>query len=385
MKKICFVTTKAGTIESFLVGLSQYMVTNDDFDVTFIADECDRLQPYLNDKIHCIPVKMKRGIAFDGIGVICKLYHIFKEENFDAVQYSTKNASVYASIAAFLAKVPTRIYCQWGMMFVALTGIKRVLMKWIELLISGLATDIEVESFSMYEKAIEEHIYKPEKAKVIWNGSACGVALEKYDLSRKQQWRDEVRAKYGISGEAIVFGYCGRITKDKGLNELFNAFRALIKETDRDAYLMIIGAYDHAETIDQELFNWALNNERVVFTGYTREVPKFYSALDVFCSLSYREGFGLVVIEAAAMEVPSIVSDALGQRDTTIDKQTGLITRTHNMDDVIEAMRFYVSDSSAAPSMGKNARKMVEEKYEQNELFKLLSANKSSLIVKNSL
>lgn len=201
-------------------------------------------------------------------------------------------------------------------------------------------------------------------------------------MPNKSAWRKEVRQELGISEEARVFGYCGRITRDKGLNELFAAFKKVIEDKSRNAetYLMIIGRDDHSETIDPELFAWAKSSPFVKFTGYTDNVPKYYSALDVFASLSYREGFGLVVIEAAAMGVPGIVSDALGQRDTIEQMRTGYLVRTHSVEDVVEAMNFFIANPEKAEEMGATARKVVEEQYEQKELFRRLAEHRNQLI-----
>lgn len=379
-KKICFCTTLAATAKAFLLDLSKYLVEKENYDVTFIAGDDPTFYQYTNEHIHFIPVNMKRGIALDGLGCIWKMYRIFRRKKFDIVQYSTRNAATYGSIAAWLAGIRTRIYCQWGMMFIAMKGLKRWLLKMDDIMVCALSTNVETESFTIREEAIKEKVYKPEKSVVIWNGSACGVDVSKYDMSMKPVWRNEYRAKYNIPESSTVFGYCGRITRDKGLNELFAAFKDLIENKKEDAYLMIIGANDHAETIDAELFGWAKNCKRVIFTGYTREVPQHYSALDVFCSLSYREGFGLVVIEAAGMGVPAIVTDCPGQWDTITNKKTGLHVPGHSTKEVVEAMEFYIHNPERTKEMGVQARKDVEEKYDQQTLFAKLAEHRNQLI-----
>ena len=379
-KKICFAVTLAGTYKSFLLELSHYLINEYDYDVTVICHKDDSMKELAGEHLHYIPVKMKRGMSLDGVRAIWKMYRVFKQEKFDIVQYSTRNAGTYASIAAWLAGIKCRLYCQWGMMFIALKGFKRFLLWLDEKIITQLSTVIESESFSMYETAISHGMYKREKASVIWNGSACGVNIAKYEIPKKEEWRNEIRQKYGIDKDACVFGYCGRITRDKGMNELFAAFREVLKK--RSAYLMIIGSYDNPETINQELFNWAKSCPQVIFTGRTNEVPKYYSALDVFVSLSYREGFGLVVIEAAAMGVPGIVSDALGQRDTIEDQVTGLLVPTKNVNKVVEAMVTCIDNLEKVKEMGITARKNVEEKYDQQELFRRLAEHRNQLISK---
>ena len=183
----------------------------------------------------------------------------------------------------------------------------------------------------------------------MWSQKVC-VNIDRYDLSKKSGWRKEVRDEYGISNNAVVFGYCGRITRDKGLNELFAAFKQVTENMPegKDAYLMIIGRNDHAETINQELFTWAKSCPKVIFTGFTHNVPKYYSALDVFNTIEHMN--------------------------------TGYSVPGHDVEHVVEAMNFYVNDPGKAFEMGKNARKVVEEKYDQEELFRQLAAHRNQLI-----
>lgn len=382
-KKICFVTTLAGTIESFLIDLTNYLVEQENYDVTFVSDESDLLLKYTNEHIHYIPVHMKRGMSLDGPYVVWQLYKIFKREKFDIVQYSTKNASTYGSIAAWLAGIKCRLYCQWGMMFVALKGFKRRLLKFDEKIVARLSTVIETESFSIYNEAVKYKIYPANKSSVIWNGSACGVKLENYRLEMREQWRKEVRKKWNIPEDAVVFGWCGRITRDKGHNELFAAFRDIVK-TNASVRLLMIGRYDNADSIDSELFDWAQNCPQIIFTGSVprEDVSMYYSAMDVFCSLSYREGFGLVVIEAAAMQLPGIVTDVPGQIDTHENMVTGISVHAKETESVIKAMQFYIDNPEKRQQMGVEARKQCEEKYEQKELLRRLAAHRNELIEK---
>lgn len=381
-KKICFVTTISASIKSFLLPLAQYMVENDDYDVTFICDEDESMYPLMSERIHYYPIRMKRGIALDGVSVIYKLVKYFRKEQFDIVQYATPNASLYGAISSRLANVPVRIYCEWGVRYIDFKGLPRIAYRRLMKIMCDCATHIEVESHSIYDFSVKDGLYKPEKAKVIWNGSACGVDLDRYILPNKPQWRKEVRKEYGIEEDARVFGYCGRITRDKGLNELFGAFKKIVETPNagKKAYLMIIGGNDNVQSINPDLFAWAKSCPQVIFTGFTNNVPRFYSALDVFTSLSYREGFGLVVIEAAAMGVPGIVTNVPGQRDTIEHMYTGYSVPAHDVDHVVEAMRFFILHPEKAEEMGANARKTVEEKFEQKELFRRLTQHRNEMI-----
>ena len=379
-KKICFVTTIPGTIKAFLLGLADYLVIQRNYDVTFICAPDKQLEGMQTEHLHFIPVPMSRGMNFDGLRVVNMLTKIFREQHFDIVQYATPNAAVYASIAAKRAGIKNRLYTQWGIRYMGYDGgISRWLFKSLEKLVCRNSSVIECESFSLYEFSVSERLYPKEKACVIGQGSACGVNLGKAEIDKRDVWRKEIRKQLGISDEAIVFGYMGRITRDKGINELIAAFRKF-QESNSQAVLLLVGGLDNETTIEKELFEWAKQCSKVLLPGRTSFTEKFYAAMDVFCSLSYREGFGLVVIEAAAMALPAIVTNVPGQRDTIIEHETGISVNAKEVKPVVEAMRFYVSHKSETIEMGKKARRNVEDNYEQQGLFKLLADHRDMII-----
>jgi len=382
MKKICFVTTISGTIKAFLLEFSCYLVEKRGYDVTFVCNKDDDMYSYTSEHIHYIPIKIKRGVDFDGLSVICQLTNIFKDNQFDIVQYATPNASFYASIAAKKAGVKNRLYTHWGSRYMGYEGgFKRKLFKTLEWITCNNSTVIETESYSLLNYSVNDNLYSRDKAIVIWNGSACGVKLENYDLSQREKWRNYIRVKYNIPDNSVVFGWCGRITRDKGHNELFAAFKELNK-TNKSARLLMVGSYDNVETINPELFKWAQGCKEVIFTGPVpkQQVPELYSAMDVFCSMSYREGFGLVVIEAAAMQLPAIVTDVPGQIDTIVNGKTGILVPAKEITPVVDAMEFYVNNPDKMSEMGVDARRDVEEKFEQRRLFKLLADHRDTII-----
>ena len=174
-KKICYVTTVAGTLRSFVLETAKYLYNTNDFDITFVSSYDEEFEQMLPDYINYYPITMKRGISFDGLKVIYKMYKYFKKEKFDLIQYSTPNASLYTSVAAFLSRVPIRLYCQWGIAYVGFAGIKRKIFKLIEKIVCTLSTNVQPDSYGNLNFAQEEKLYNKIKGEVIWNGSACGI------------------------------------------------------------------------------------------------------------------------------------------------------------------------------------------------------------------
>lgn len=376
MKKICYVTTISATLSSFVVGTAKYIHENTDWDITFICDCDEEFAKSLPDYIHYIPVPMKRGISVAGIKAMFQMKKIFQKEKFDIIQYSTPNASLYASIAGKLAKVPVRLYCQWGMVFVGFQGIKRWIFKQEEKLVCKLSTWIEPDSKSNLEFAHSEGLYPKNKGSVIWNGSASGVSLEKFDISKKQEYRQKIRSEYSIHDDAFVYGFVGRITRDKGINELLQAYKSIMNE---NSYLLMVGNEELDENMNMELFNWSKNNSQVIYTGATNVVEQFLSAMDVYILPSYREGFGSGVIEAEAMGVPVIVSNIPGPTDAMIKDETGLVVKKADVDSLKSAMS-EIRNNNMRECMAEKAYIFARDNFEQKKLYAYILDDRKKLL-----
>lgn len=379
MKKICFVTTVSITVRAFLMPLIHYLDKNTDWEQTVICDEDPFLKELLPERVRFIPVSMKRGISLGGIGAMLEMARIFRREKFDLVQYSTPNAALYASIAAKLAGVPVRLYCQWGIAYVGFRGLKRKVFKTVEKFVCRLSTQIEPDSFGNLNFSRSEKLYSDNKSCVIWNGSASGVSLEKFDISQKAPWGTQVRSLLEIGEQDFVYGFIGRITGDKGINELFNAFQRILREQP-DSYLILVGLPEKEETLDPALYTWAKEESRVIFCGFSSEVEKYMAAMDVYILPSYREGFGSAVVEAEAMGVPVIISDIPGPRDAMIENTTGLVVKKADSETLYEAMVRIKSDDGLRRRLGEAAYELAKEKFEQNRLMSCILEDRKRLM-----
>ncbi len=379
MKKICFITTVPGTLKSFVLKTAKYIHENTDWDISFICDYDEEFAQNLPDYIHYFPVKMQRGVSIAGIRAMFEMKKIFKREKFDLIDYTTPNASLYAAMAGKLSKIAIRLYSQGGIRYLGFNGIKFKIFKTIEKITCKLSTHIRPVSNSNLEYSVSQSLYCGEKGKVIWNGSACGVDLKKFDISQKEKYRAEIREKYNLKDSDFVFGFVGRITRDKGINELFFAFKEII-ETNPNAYLMMVGRPELDKTVNKELFDWARYSKNVIFTGYTTTVEKYLSAMDTFVFPSYREGFGLVVIEAEAMGVPVIVTDIPGPIDAMVKDKTGLIVSKKDIVSLQNAMQTLINNPETVTAYGKEGVQYVQNNFEQQQLFEHILLDRKKLL-----
>ncbi len=365
-KKICIVTTISLPIDQFIrFSFEEYYMHG--FDVSVMCDMDEDFIKTLPPYVHAIPVSMKRGISFAGIKSAFKMYKVFKKEKFDLVQYSTPNASLYASLASFFARVPKRLYCQWGMIFVSFGGVKRFIFKTIEKLVCKLSTDIQPDSFGNLNFCRDLGFYDDKKSRVVYNGSANGVNLHKFDISKKQEYRLNIRSKYGFSDNDIVIGFLGRLMKDKGCDELIGAFK-ILESRNSNVKMLFVGPTEKTGNENKELLDYFYSNDNIVKIGNVSDAERYLAAMDIFLFPSYREGFGSVVIEAEAMGLPVVVSDIPGPTDGVIRDKTGFVVPVKDEVSLADKAQVLIDSKELRESMGKSGRQLVEDKFDSDIL-----------------
>ncbi|NYE03854.1 glycosyltransferase involved in cell wall biosynthesis [Bacillus niacini] len=354
------------------------------FEITLLCDMDEKFIKSMPAYVNCINVPMTRGIDFIGsIMAIMRMYRIFKKEKFNLVQYSTPNASMYASIASWLARVPIRLYCQWGIIYVGMSGIKRRIFKAIEKLVCSFSTDIQPDSHGNLNFSRVEKLYSEERSRVVWNGSASGLDLDKFDYLKKEKFNSEIRKKYKIPSDAVVIGFLGRVGKEKGFDELITAFIS-IKEKYKNVKLLFVGPNEKPKTVSPNLLKWFENSSDVIKIGWTDQTEKYLSAMDMFVFPSYREGFGNVVIEAEAMAIPVIATDIPGPQNGLVDGVTGYLVPKQTVNPLIEKIEELISNKLLREQMGQSGRKYVKENFDNQILLKHIIENRNWLFERNS-
>lgn len=374
MKKICYVVTIPLTIRAFFIPQLRYLAEHG-FDVTVVCCDDGRIAGELGSAIHFHGVDMPRGLSVVGsLRAISQLRSFFREQAFDLIQYSTPNAALYASVAAKAAGCRVRNYHLMGNRFLGSKGLGRWFLKMMDKLACRLSTSVECVSQSNLELGAKEGVYPREKATVVWNGSSGGVDLIKFDLRRRRQWRSELRQTLGYREDDFVFGFVGRITRDKGINELLDAFFQL----DNDSKLFLIGGVEDNGTLDAAMWQKAVDSPNVLIHAPSNEVEQYYAMIDVLVLPSYREGFGNVVIEAAAMGTPAIVSEIPGPIDAVIRGETALTVIPKSSQALRSAMqRIAKMDASA---MGARAAAFARECYDSRIMNEKILERKYTLL-----
>lgn len=374
IRKICYVVTIPTTIRSFFMSQLQYLAKHG-FDVSVICARDEKLLEDMGNGIHYIPVDIPRGISFGGsIKAVKELINIFKREKFDLIQYSTPNAALYASIAAKIVGCKIRNYHLMGFRYLGAHGIGKSILKTIEKVSCWNSTSIECVSRSNLEFGIREKVFPADKVTVVWNGSTGGVDLDRFDYSKRGVWRNKLREELGYEDTDFIYGFVGRITRDKGINELLEAFFKL----KDDSKLFLIGNVEDENTLDKKLWMKAKNHPNVQIHTAVSDIERYFAMIDVLVLPSYREGFGNVVIEAAAVGTPAIVSNIPGPIDTIDAGKTALTVEVKNSDDLKEKMMDM--KSSVFANMGTNAVEYVKHKFDSKKLSEKILERKKTLL-----
>lgn len=356
-------------MNSFIIPAMEYFVENG-HDVTLVCSMSEEFMKKNSTKFRCVNIPMKRGIAIgDMFKVPLKFWRLFKKEKFDYVQYATTNASVYASIPAKICGIRTRVYCQWGLLYVGYEGLKRKIFKCVEKFLCFNSTHITVASKKNLQFAVAEGLMDKEKASVIGDGGTVGVDLSVFDISLRNAYKSLVHLQYPMLIGKTVFGYVGRIETDKGVGELLDAFLQL---NNSNYALLLIGNFDELRSnIDSETIQKARESGSVIFHGFTCEVPKYMSAIDILVHPTYREGFSMVVQQAMAMGAAIITTDIPGPSEVIVDGDSGILVPTHSSDALAKAMTYLGKDIDKREQMARAALARVSTLFNRQRMLEL--------------
>ena len=222
MIRYCALTTISISMRSFVLP-SLINLSKNGYQVTAGCMKDGQFANSLPKDISYLPLKIKRGYGLSCIistlMTVCQLYMFFIRNRIQMVEYGTPNVSFCASFAAWLARVPVRIYNHWGARYIGFKGVKRLIVLYMEKIISNFSTVIRDQSPKNLEMCVKDKVYPAYKAKVLGYGGTIGADFTRFDISKKKEFNHLTRKRLEISQNDIVFGDIGSIRKDKGTNE----------------------------------------------------------------------------------------------------------------------------------------------------------------------
>ena len=266
-------------------------------------------------------------------------------------------------MAAFITRRPIRIYTVRGLRLETVSGLKYKLLYLMEKIAMFCATDIIAISQSLKEKIVLSNLANDNKIKVLGYGSSNGIQFENFTLKD-----NEINEKYKKQlDNKFVIGYVGRIVKDKGIQELIEAFKTVLKKS-YNVKLMVIGSVEKGNAINDEDYLFLKNNPNVLLIEHVSNPVSYYNNMDLFIFPTHREGFGNVSIEAQALKVPVITTNVTGAIDTVIDEETGFIVEKGNVEAIVNKIEKLINNEQLRRKLGENGRIHVGNKF-SNEII----------------
>lgn len=364
-KKICFITAIPESATAFLK--DHMSALRNDYEVYYVCREPDESKIVVeHDGYHCVDIQ--RGISlWKDLKALFKLTKYFKSKHFDSVHSVTPKAGLLTAIAGFIAGVPIRIHIFTGQVWANKKGLTRWFLRFMDKLIVLFGNHFLVDGEGQRQYLIQQSVLKEDNSKVLGNGSICGVNLKRFNPDKKA--RESARAEVKISDDKITFVFMGRLNHDKGMYELLPAFDRLASEND-NVFLLLFGRDE--ENVAGSFPNYMNLNERnFLYYGLTREPQKMLQAGDVFVLPTYREGFGSSVIEASALGLPVICSDAYGVMDAMVDNVTGLRCKVGEEESLYQCMKQMVDNPQRIKEMGEAGRNRVIRDFDGEKMTKL--------------
>lgn len=381
MPKLIRVTTVPLSLKLLLAGQMRFM-KEAGWEVLMVsADGREINEVVKREEVNHQIIPFTRKITpFKDLYCLWLLYRLFKKEKPDIVHSHTPKAGLLSMLAAKLVGINIRIHTVAGMPYMVAKKGKRRLLVLMEKLTYKWATEVWPNSQSLKDFILAEKLVDASKIKIIGSGSSNGIDLSKFNRNALAE-NHLVAATMRISpseNDYLILSV-GRLVKDKGIEELVEAF--LNSKLVKYAKLVLLGSFEESlDPISNEIVRKIEDHPRIVKIEWTDHVAHYLAMADVLVHASHREGFPNLLLEAGAMQVPVICSEIIGNKDVITHKKTGLLFPVKKADILKEALEFAFVKREYMQELANNLYQEVIEKYERPKMHQLILENYERLL-----
>ena len=315
---------------------------------------------------------------------VFSLYRLLVREKPDIVHTHTPKAGIVGMLASFLARVPVRLHTVAGLPLMEAKGIKRVVLNLVEKLTYKFSSKVYPNSYGLKNIILKNKFITEDKLCVIGNGSSNGIDTSFFDpelFSRKE--KKSFKSNLGIEKNDFIFLFVGRIVSDKGINELVAAFEKLSIENN-NVILLLVGPFEEElDPLQEKTLKTIKNNEHIISVGFQEDVRPYFAIANVLVFPSYREGFPNVVMQAGAMELPSIVTNINGCNEIIVNGENGIIIPVKNTIALKKEMQRLFEDTSLYIKLKLKLRSHIINRYAQDLIWYAILDEYKKLLKKN--
>lgn len=343
----------------------------------------DTLKKDLDVDINILTIPREISL-WEDIKSLFNLISYFKKQQFSIIHSSTPKAGLLTAIAGIFFPRTVRIHTFTGQRWATLTGPLRKLLMWLDTLIIKVNTQCYADSPSQIEYLISEGVAKPGEVKCINLGSYGGIDTNRFDNTKYPDARMNVLKEINATEENVIVLYVGRMTRDKGIEELIDGFQLANSECPQ-LRLILVGPYEaEVDFIKNESIEKIKADKNIFQLGFKSNPEHYFTAADMFCLPSYREGFGTVVLEAAACKLLTVGTRIPGLVDSVVDGVTGLLVEKKNVVDLKNALVKLALDKDLRIKFSENARTRALQEFDSTFMAKLQWDEYERLLKKRS-
>jgi len=355
--RILVVVAVSVTVRAFLLNYLKRL--SDEYDVTLCCTDDPELINILPPTVQFVPIAIRRSIApMADIWSLMHLAYFIRKNQFDMIHSVTPKAGLLAQLAAWWNGINVRIHTFTGQVWATRSGASRALLKSLDCLIAATTTHILTDSNSQRDFLIKEGVASPTKISVLGQGSISGVDINRFQPAPKI--RQAIRSKFGYKDADVLALFVGRLNRDKGVLDLVTAFAQVSKRLPNLA-LLLVGPDE--EDMISAINHLSGGSLRLKVLGSTSRPEDYMAAADFFCLPSYREGFGSVVIEAAACGLPAMVSEIYGLTDAVENEVSGVLHPPRDVEAIAARLERFAIDRAWREKLGVQARKRALAKF----------------------
>ena len=366
-QKIIRTSTVATSLNTFCRGTLRDLSRL--YDVVAVSTPDHELQEIAQrEGIRVIGVPMSRPIApLRDLVSLWRLIRVFRRERPAMVHSITPKAGLLSMIAAWICRVPIRLHTFTGLVFPTATGLKKRILILTDRITCACATHIVPEGEGVKADLINYNITR-KPLQVLGYGNIRGIDLDHYRRSSEVMEKALTLRKPNL----FTFVFIGRVVRDKGIDELVEAFSLLHSEHPQTRLILVGRAEDNLDPVSPNTRRTIASHPAIEAVGNQSDVRPWLAASDALVFPSYREGFPNVVIEAGALDLPSIVTDINGSREIIVHGQNGIIVPPRNAQALLQAMTQFVQNPQATQAMAQKARQMIASRLEKSFVQKCL-------------
>lgn len=355
----------------FLKGQINYLVEHN-YEVLIISGpgaEIEKLAKEEKAKLAAIRFTKKISPLTD-LWQLFKIIGILKKEKPDLINAGNPKSGLLIMLACYIAGFRKRIFTLHGLVSDSKQGLFKTLITITEKISCGIAKKVIVVSPSLKLHAEQRNILPPGKGLVIEKGSSNGIDMQRFSRTTAvMEASKKLKDKYGLNETHTILGFIGRLTKDKGVDILFEAFNRLIQKYP-GVRLLIAGPIIPENPFSPRFMDQLTNDRGIIFLHEVADIAPVYAAADMLILPSFREGLPNVLIEAAAMETPVIASDIPGCKDAVHVGFNGVLFEKGNVDDLIKHIEQLINDPGLRKTYGKKGRIFAESNFDNKKIWK---------------